>query len=120
VNGIPAAEPTSGPQVTVAPLARPRPALAGAGVDWARVTDYRTLAGGTFNDVYLVTLSGDARLVITGPGSGYPERPFGPMRVSWREAFLAMVNAVLADAVRFAVIFPRNGNASRFTAPTST
>ena len=40
-----------------------------------------------------------ARLhTITGTGFGYPSGSVGPLRESWRAAFLDMVNAVLADA----------------------
>lgn len=49
-----------------------------------------------------------ARLhTITGTGFGYPSLALGPLRDSWREAFLDMVNAVLTDAGRFAVALPR-------------
>ena len=49
-----------------------------------------------------------ARLhTITGTGFGYPSLAVGPLRESWRAAFLDMVNAVLADAGRFAVTLPR-------------
>jgi aminoglycoside phosphotransferase (APT) family kinase protein len=49
-----------------------------------------------------------ARLhTITGTGFGYPSLAVGPLRDSWRAAFLDMVNAVLADAGRFAVTLPR-------------
>lgn len=49
-----------------------------------------------------------ARLhAITGTGFGYPSLALGPLRDSWREAFLDMVNAVLADAARFEVTLPR-------------
>jgi aminoglycoside phosphotransferase (APT) family kinase protein len=44
---------------------------------------------------------------ITGTGFGYPSLAVGPLRESWRAAFLDMVNAVLADAGRFAVTLPR-------------
>lgn len=37
---------------------------------------------------------------ITGQGFGYPQRPLRP---TWREAFVAMVEALLDDAARFAV-----------------
>ncbi|MFE9173787.1 phosphotransferase family protein [Streptomyces kebangsaanensis] len=47
---------------------------------------------------------------ITGnEGFGYPARPLGPLRASWREAFLDMVDAVLDDAGRFGVPLPRLG-----------
>ena len=49
-----------------------------------------------------------ARLhTITGTRYGYPSGALGPLRDSWREAFGAMVDAVLADAARFAVTLPR-------------
>jgi len=49
-----------------------------------------------------------ARLhTITGTGFGYPSAALGPLRDSWREAFGAIVDAVLADAARFAVTLPR-------------
>ena len=41
---------------------------------------------------------------ITGSGFGYPSSPPHP---SWRVAFLEMVDAVLADAGKFAVALPR-------------
>jgi aminoglycoside phosphotransferase (APT) family kinase protein len=44
---------------------------------------------------------------ITGTGFGYPSLALGPLRETWREAFLEMVNAVLADAGTFAVTLPR-------------
>jgi aminoglycoside phosphotransferase (APT) family kinase protein len=50
-----------------------------------------------------------ARLhTITGTGFGYPSGAVGPLRDSWRAAFLDMVDAVLADAERFAVTLPRS------------
>ena len=49
-----------------------------------------------------------ARLhTITGTGFGYPSGSVGPLRETWRAAFLDMVNAVLADAETFAVKLPR-------------
>jgi aminoglycoside phosphotransferase (APT) family kinase protein len=49
-----------------------------------------------------------ARLhTITGPAFGYPALSVGPLRPSWREAFMDMVDAILADARRFAVELPR-------------
>ena len=49
-----------------------------------------------------------ARLhTITGSGFGYPSAAVGPLRETWRAAFLDMVNAVLADAETFAVTLPR-------------
>lgn len=44
---------------------------------------------------------------VTGPGFGYPAEAFAPLRTSWRRAFLDMIDAVLADAERFAVPLPR-------------
>ena len=44
---------------------------------------------------------------ITGTAFGYPSLAVGPLRENWRAAFLDMVNAVLADAERFAVTLPR-------------
>jgi aminoglycoside phosphotransferase (APT) family kinase protein len=41
---------------------------------------------------------------VTGRGFGYPT---GPLRPTWRAAFLEMADAVLADARRFAVALPR-------------
>jgi hypothetical protein len=102
--------------------ARLTAALAGAVVSWDQVASYRSLTGGTFNAVHLVGLADGTRLVvkippgwaarwpactITGTRFGYPSRAVGPLRNSWREAFLDMVNAVLADAGRFAVALPR-------------
>jgi aminoglycoside phosphotransferase (APT) family kinase protein len=49
-----------------------------------------------------------ARLhTVTGTGFGYPSGAVGPLRETWRAAFLDMVDAVLADAGRFAVTLPR-------------
>ncbi len=44
---------------------------------------------------------------LTGTGFGYPTGAIAPLSSSWREAFLAMVGALLADARRFAVELPR-------------
>ena len=44
---------------------------------------------------------------ITGTRFGYPSESVGPLRESWRAAFLDMVNAVLRDAGTFAVRLPR-------------
>ena len=38
---------------------------------------------------------------------GYPSGSVGPLRETWRAAFLDMVNAVLADAETYAVTLPR-------------
>jgi fructosamine-3-kinase len=49
-----------------------------------------------------------ARLhTITGTKFGYPSGALGPLRDGWRAAFGGMVDAVLADAVRFEVTLPR-------------
>ena len=49
-----------------------------------------------------------ARLhTVAGTGFGYPAGALGPLRDTWREAFGAIVDAVLADAARFAVTLPR-------------
>ena len=49
-----------------------------------------------------------ARLhTITGTAFGYPSGALGPLRDTWREAFGGIVDAVLADAARFAVTLPR-------------
>ncbi len=44
---------------------------------------------------------------IVGEAFGYPAKPLGPLRTSWRVAFLEMVDGVLADADRFGVPLPR-------------
>lgn len=44
---------------------------------------------------------------LTGTGFGYPTEAVGPLTSSWRRAFLGMIDAVLADAQRFAVALPR-------------
>jgi aminoglycoside phosphotransferase (APT) family kinase protein len=44
---------------------------------------------------------------LTGTSFGYPTGAVAPLSASWREAFLAMVGAVLADARRFAAELPR-------------
>jgi aminoglycoside phosphotransferase (APT) family kinase protein len=44
---------------------------------------------------------------ITGTGFGYPSWQVAPLRPGWRAAFGDMVDAVLADAVRFAAVLPR-------------
>jgi aminoglycoside phosphotransferase (APT) family kinase protein len=178
--------------------ARLTAALEGAGVSRDQIANFRGLAGGTFNAVYLVALADGARLVVklapgpdtpvlryeegilgtealyyelagqcrdvtvpaviavdaadalggylvmtlcpgtpwpdltplpsgaerdelraelgrqvaclhtvTGTRFGYPSQAVGPMRESWRAAFLDMVDAVLADAGEFAVTLPR-------------
>lgn len=48
---------------------------------------------------------------VTGPGFGYPARPFGPLAGSWREAFTAMVERLLEDAVRYGARLPRTPDA---------
>ncbi|MFJ8865429.1 phosphotransferase family protein [Streptomyces sp. NPDC102473] len=45
---------------------------------------------------------------VTGPaGFGYPAEPFGPLSPTWREAFTAMTDAVLADAEAYGARLPR-------------
>ncbi|MFD6277754.1 phosphotransferase family protein [Streptomyces sp. NPDC060209] len=45
---------------------------------------------------------------VTGPGGfGYPGEPLGPLSPTWREAFTAMTDAVLADAERYGARLPR-------------
>ncbi|MFC8230853.1 phosphotransferase family protein [Streptomyces sp. NPDC057287] len=45
---------------------------------------------------------------VTGPaGFGYPGAPFGPLSATWREAFTAMTDAVLADAEAYGARLPR-------------
>ena len=64
---------------------------------------------GSERDELRAVLGGQvARLhTITGTGFGYPSGSVGPLRETWRAAFLDMVNAVLADAETFAVTLPR-------------
>jgi aminoglycoside phosphotransferase (APT) family kinase protein len=44
---------------------------------------------------------------LTGTGFGYPTGALGPLGSSWRAAFLAMIDAVVADAHRFGAELPR-------------
>jgi aminoglycoside phosphotransferase (APT) family kinase protein len=44
---------------------------------------------------------------ITGHGFGYPTQSVAPLSASWREAFTAMVDTVLADAAKFGATLPR-------------
>jgi aminoglycoside phosphotransferase (APT) family kinase protein len=44
---------------------------------------------------------------VTGAEFGYPARALAPLRATWRDAFLDMVDAVLDDAERFDVVLPR-------------
>jgi aminoglycoside phosphotransferase (APT) family kinase protein len=64
---------------------------------------------GSERDELRAVLGGQvARLhTITGTGFGYPSGSVGPLRETWRAAFLDMVNAVLSDAETFAVNLPR-------------
>ncbi|NEB40115.1 aminoglycoside phosphotransferase family protein [Streptomyces sp. SID14515] len=41
-----------------------------------------------------------------GPGFGYPAEPFGPLAPTWRTAFTAMTEAVLADAETYRARLP--------------
>ncbi|MFI2318015.1 phosphotransferase [Streptomyces sp. CB00072] len=44
---------------------------------------------------------------VTGPaGFGYPAEPFGPLAATWRAAFTAMTEAVLADAETYRARLP--------------
>lgn len=44
---------------------------------------------------------------LTGPGGfGYPAEPFGPLAPTWRTAFTAMTDAVLADAETYRATLP--------------
>ncbi|MFJ8917939.1 phosphotransferase family protein [Streptomyces sp. NPDC102415] len=44
---------------------------------------------------------------VTGSGDyGYPAEPLGPLSPTWREAFTAMTDAVLADAVTYGARLP--------------
>jgi hypothetical protein len=53
--------------------ARLTAALAGAGASWERVVSCGSLAGGTFNAVYLVDLADGTRLVVKlPPGPAVP------------------------------------------------
>jgi aminoglycoside phosphotransferase (APT) family kinase protein len=50
-----------------------------------------------------------ARLhAVTGPGFGYPAAPLGPLAASWRQAFTAMLDAVLQDARRWRADLPHD------------
>lgn len=44
---------------------------------------------------------------VTGPGYGYPAEPLRPLAASWRQAFTAMTDALLADAERYEARLPR-------------
>ncbi|MEV6793021.1 aminoglycoside phosphotransferase family protein [Streptomyces sp. NPDC051320] len=43
---------------------------------------------------------------VTGPGYGYPAGSLGPLVRTWRQAFTAMTDALLADAERYAARLP--------------
>ncbi|WP_405685785.1 phosphotransferase family protein [Streptomyces sp. NBC_00057] len=46
---------------------------------------------------------------VTGPGGfGYPARALGPLAPTWRQAFTAMTDAVLADADTYRARLPRS------------
>ncbi|GIG66633.1 phosphotransferase family protein [Phytomonospora endophytica] len=64
---------------------------------------------------------------VTGPAYGYPGEGSGPLAASWREAFTAMIAAILADAADHAAPLPLpldeiraafDGNASLLDAVT--
>jgi aminoglycoside phosphotransferase (APT) family kinase protein len=44
---------------------------------------------------------------ITGTAFGYPAQAVAPLAADWRSAFLAMVHAILADAIRYGYELPR-------------
>jgi aminoglycoside phosphotransferase (APT) family kinase protein len=50
---------------------------------------------------------------ITGTSFGYPSRTLGPLAATWRAAFGAMLDAVLADAESFGATLPRPPSAIR-------
>ncbi|MFE6702173.1 phosphotransferase family protein [Streptomyces sp. NPDC057718] len=50
--------------------------------------------------------SGAARSRPAGSGFGYPAEPFGPLAPTWRTAFTAMTEAVLADAETYRARLP--------------
>jgi aminoglycoside phosphotransferase (APT) family kinase protein len=76
------------------------------GIPWPQLT---SPPAGQERDELRAALGGQvARLhTITGTGFGYPSESVGPLRESWRAAFLDMVRAVVADAETFAVTLPR-------------
>ena len=67
-------------------------------------------SSGAERDEIRAALGGQVARVHTTTGShfGYPAESVGPLRESWRAAFLDMVNAVLADAETYAVSLPRS------------
>jgi aminoglycoside phosphotransferase (APT) family kinase protein len=44
---------------------------------------------------------------ITGTAFGYPAQAVAPLTADWRSAFLAMVHAILGDAIRYGYVLPR-------------
>jgi aminoglycoside phosphotransferase (APT) family kinase protein len=44
---------------------------------------------------------------ITGTAFGYPAEAVAPLSADWRSAFLAMVHAILGDAIRYGYELPR-------------
>ncbi|MFF2138367.1 phosphotransferase family protein [Streptomyces sp. NPDC058193] len=74
---------------------------------------WSALAGDLTADETHVLCTGFGHLVgrlhgVTGPGGfGYPAEPFGPLSPTWREAFTAMTDAVLADAEAYGARLPR-------------
>ena len=76
------------------------------GTPWPQLAP--PLAGSVRDELRAVLGGQVARLhTITGTGFGYPSGSVGPLRETWRAAFLDMVDAVLADAQTFAVTLPR-------------
>ena len=76
------------------------------GTPWPQLA---TPPAGSERDELRAVLGGQVALLhtITGTGFGYPSESVGPLRETWRAAFLDMVNAVLADAETYAVTLPR-------------
>ena len=75
------------------------------GTPWPQLAP--PLAGSERDELRAVLSGQVARLhTITGTGFGYPSGSVGPLRETWRAAFLDMVDAVLADAQTFAVTLP--------------
>jgi aminoglycoside phosphotransferase (APT) family kinase protein len=76
------------------------------GTPWPQLAP--PLAGSERDELRAVLGGQVARLhTITGTAFGYPSGSVGPLRETWRAAFLDMVKAVLADAETFAVALPR-------------
>ncbi|WP_406147030.1 phosphotransferase family protein [Streptomyces sp. NBC_01012] len=76
------------------------------GLPWSAVTD--GLTGDENRSLRAEFGAAVGRLHgVAGPGGyGYPAEPLGPLAPTWREAFTAMTDAVLADAERFDARLP--------------